>query len=187
MKSTKKAFTLVELIVVITILAVLATVAFISLTGYSQDAKNSKVTSDVRTLVSAVEAKMTKDGTLPTTLITAATVFDDNTMVDGANNQYASGAVISASSYAVGEMNFQALGQNGDDFNADGKKYAVAGAGTYYQIAGEILEDAQFTAVVKGNYVTWTGNVVDSLLSTNVENDYTALTNKSQSGSTQLY
>ncbi len=186
MKSTKKAFTLVELIVVITILAVLATVAFISLTGYSQDAKNSKVTSDVRTLVSAVEAKMTKDGTLPRTLVTTG-AFDANTMVNG-TGAYASGAILTTSNYAVGEMDFQALGQNGDDFNADGKKYAVAGAGTYYQIAGEILEDAQFTAVVKGNYVTWTGaNVVDSLLSTNVASDYTALTNKSQSGSTQLY
>ncbi|MGB2110864.1 MAG: type II secretion system protein, partial [Patescibacteria group bacterium] len=60
MKSTKKAFTLVELIVVITILAVLATVAFISLTGYSQDAKNSKVASDVRSLVSAIEAGSAK-------------------------------------------------------------------------------------------------------------------------------
>jgi prepilin-type N-terminal cleavage/methylation domain-containing protein len=48
MRNTKKqAFTLVELIVVITILAILGTIAFISLQGYSQDAKNSKVTSDL--------------------------------------------------------------------------------------------------------------------------------------------
>ncbi|MGB2110634.1 MAG: type IV pilin protein [Patescibacteria group bacterium] len=36
----KKAFTLVELIVVITILAVLATIGFISMSGYTQSARN---------------------------------------------------------------------------------------------------------------------------------------------------
>jgi len=56
-----KAFTLVELIVVITILAILATLAFISLQGYSQDARNSKVLSDIRTLISAIETASTKD------------------------------------------------------------------------------------------------------------------------------
>jgi len=37
----KKAFTLVELIVVITILTILGTIAFISLQGYSRDARDS--------------------------------------------------------------------------------------------------------------------------------------------------
>jgi prepilin-type N-terminal cleavage/methylation domain-containing protein len=55
MKKNLGAFTLVELIVVITILAILGTIAFISLQGYSQDAKNSKVSSDLRTLISAIE------------------------------------------------------------------------------------------------------------------------------------
>jgi prepilin-type N-terminal cleavage/methylation domain-containing protein len=40
-------FTLIELIVVITILAILGTIAFISLQGYSADARNSKRLQDI--------------------------------------------------------------------------------------------------------------------------------------------
>ncbi|MFK7780612.1 MAG: prepilin-type N-terminal cleavage/methylation domain-containing protein, partial [Candidatus Gracilibacteria bacterium] len=43
----KKAFTLVELIVVITILAILGTIAFISLQGYSKSSRDSVRISDV--------------------------------------------------------------------------------------------------------------------------------------------
>ena len=49
-KSTRSAFTLVELIVVITILAVLGTIGFISMQGYSADARNAKRTSDVNSM-----------------------------------------------------------------------------------------------------------------------------------------
>lgn len=187
MKSTKKAFTLVELIVVITILAVLATVAFISLTGYSQDAKNSKVTSDVRTLVSAVEAKMTKDGTLPTTLVDTSTesdIFDDNEAAS--TLKYWSGTELSKGNYNVGIMNFSKLGQNGDDFNADGKPYGFAAVGTSYQFAGEVFEEDQFKPVLKGNYIETIPDDVDSLF---VENGTSTnvLTNTSSSGSTNLY
>ena len=73
MKNTNKAFTLVELIVVITILAILGTIAFISLQGYSQDAKNAKVSSDLRTMVTAIETKIT-DGT-----VSMASTVDDTT------------------------------------------------------------------------------------------------------------
>jgi len=53
MKNIKKQwFTLVELIVVITILAILWSIAFISLQGYSADARNSKRTSDLNSLIS---------------------------------------------------------------------------------------------------------------------------------------
>jgi len=59
MRNTKNAFTLVELIVVITILAILGTIAFISLQGYSQDAKNSKVTSDLASLAKKITIRTT--------------------------------------------------------------------------------------------------------------------------------
>jgi prepilin-type N-terminal cleavage/methylation domain-containing protein len=58
MRNTKSAFTLVELIVVITILAILGTIAFISLQGYSADARNSKRTSDIGNIQSAMSLKM---------------------------------------------------------------------------------------------------------------------------------
>ena len=46
----KKAFTLVELIVVITILAILWTIAFISLQWFSRDARNSTRSSDLKNI-----------------------------------------------------------------------------------------------------------------------------------------
>jgi len=64
MINTKKAFTLVELIVVITILAILGTIAFISLQGYSADARNSKRTQDINSIAGAVNVKVTEGASL---------------------------------------------------------------------------------------------------------------------------
>lgn len=58
-------FTLAELIVVITILAILATVGFIALSGYSQDAKNSAVATNVRSLYTAITAESAVTGNSP--------------------------------------------------------------------------------------------------------------------------
>ncbi len=51
------AFTLVELIVVITILAILATIGFLALSGYSQDAKDSAIKANVRSLQTAISSE----------------------------------------------------------------------------------------------------------------------------------
>jgi prepilin-type N-terminal cleavage/methylation domain-containing protein len=59
-KSTKKAFTLVELIVVITILAILGTIAFISLQGYSADARNTKRANDVSSIAQKISIEIGK-------------------------------------------------------------------------------------------------------------------------------
>lgn len=56
----KKAFTLVELIVVITILAILGTIAFISLQSYSKNARDSKRISDVNSLLTKIRLEETK-------------------------------------------------------------------------------------------------------------------------------
>ena len=55
MKKTKKAFTLVELIVVITILAILWTIGFISLQNYTTYARDSVRISDLNTIRAALE------------------------------------------------------------------------------------------------------------------------------------
>ncbi|MFK7779809.1 MAG: BspA family leucine-rich repeat surface protein [Candidatus Gracilibacteria bacterium] len=55
MNKNKKAFTLVELIVVITILAILGTIAFISLQGYSKDARDSTRISDINSMKTSLE------------------------------------------------------------------------------------------------------------------------------------
>jgi len=54
-KIRNKWFTLVELIVVITILAILWTIAFISLQGYSRDARDSTRISDIDNIKKALE------------------------------------------------------------------------------------------------------------------------------------
>jgi prepilin-type N-terminal cleavage/methylation domain-containing protein len=61
---TKKAFTLVELIVVITILAILWTIAFLSLQWYSADARNSKRNSDMKNIENTMVIAQSKWATL---------------------------------------------------------------------------------------------------------------------------
>ena len=163
MKIMSKGFTLVELIVVITILAILGTIAFISLQGYSQDAKNSKVASDIRTIVTSVETKLTEGK------ISMANVVDDtidlkatsaNGVDDWSTTTFGSGITLSSSTYKVGAINFTWLRQSGDDFkDNEGNEYIAAVAingsdNSYYQIVGQQKNaDATYTAVVKGNYV----------------------------------
>lgn len=171
MRNTKNAFTLVELIVVITILAVLGTIAFVSLQGYSRDAKNSKVTSDIRTLVSAIETKLTDGG-----LTLGGLVGNDSTGANTANKltsgTVGSGAVtlaVGATQYKVGTVDFVALGQNWDDFkDNDGHSYVAAtiasGSVAYYQVAGQTTEaSGDVTPVIKGNYIKQ-GSDVNSLV-----------------------
>jgi len=66
MKNTKKAFTLVELIVVITILAILATIAFVSLQWYSKNTRNSTRASDITSISNVLDSYQIKTWILPT-------------------------------------------------------------------------------------------------------------------------
>lgn len=205
MKKVQKGFTLVELIVVITILAILGTIAFISLQGYSQDAKNSKVTSDVRTLTSAIETSMT-DGTVGN--ITAAITGGTGS---GASGVAGSGTIslpnptAGSGSYAVGTVNFTAIRQNGADFTytvngiTAAQNYLMGGVqvlpnptlskgAQMYQIAGAIIQGGNSVPVVKGNYVKYgTADVAGLISDTNVSPAGTPLLNGSattMSGST---
>lgn len=58
-------FTLAELIVVITVLAILATIGFLALAGYSQDAKDSAIKTNVRSVYSAIMAEGAATGKSP--------------------------------------------------------------------------------------------------------------------------
>lgn len=161
MRNTNKAFTLVELIVVITILAILGTIAFISLQGYTGEAKNSKVTSDLRNIASAVETSQTRNGTI---------LFD---MVNGdlsTNNgvswaQFGSGQTLATAGdvyYNVGNVDFVSIQQNGEDFKdpnggaEDGNEYifATVTSPDYkgYQLAGQIIENDVKKARINGTY-----------------------------------
>jgi prepilin-type N-terminal cleavage/methylation domain-containing protein len=62
---SKKAFTLVELIIVITILAVLATIAFTSYIGYSMQARDSVRLADIKTVYFGLNYYQTKNSKVP--------------------------------------------------------------------------------------------------------------------------
>ena len=60
-----KGFTLAELIVVITILAILAAIGFLALSGYSQDAKDSAIKANVRSVQTAISSESALSGNSP--------------------------------------------------------------------------------------------------------------------------
>lgn len=181
-----KGFTLVELIVVITILAILGTIAFISLQGYGAEAKNSKVTSDLRNLVSAIETKRTRDAVGLASLITpgaTANAIPDTGLVGSTTST--GWVALSTANYTVWNVNFSTLGQNGADFKDPNNgstptDYLIAStSGTnnennsfsYYQLAGQVIDNDIKKARVNGSYVAWPTDVtadVAGLLRANV-------------------
>lgn len=184
-----KGFTLVELIVVITILAILGTIAFISLQGYGAEAKNSKVTSDLRNLVSAIET----DRTLNSTKLSDITA-GGNTINDVPAATVGSWTLVTATgvSYDVWAINFAAISQSGTDFkdpNADDAEYIysyafwVNSAGesfSYYQLAGQLIDNETDKVRITGNYspiLTWTDSlwlISDATTDTALVNDVLA-------------
>lgn len=60
MKKMRKAFTLVELMVVITVIAILMTIAIVSFTRIQKQARDTKRKADVRTLQTALQAYFTE-------------------------------------------------------------------------------------------------------------------------------
>lgn len=172
MKNTK-AFTLVELIVVITILAILGTIAFISLQGYSAEARDSKRISDVSNIAKKVslmvagrEARTVDDfhstaGTNFAGLVASGTVR--------ANNEASTGTVLSSAAdgnYGVGSPDFAALQQSGEDFKDPSSKddyvYAYETVGDTFQVAASLEVTAE--ARVVGNYVQFDSGDVASLI-----------------------
>lgn len=149
-RNTKKAFTLVELIVVITILAILGTIAFISLQGYSGEAKNSKVTSDLRNIASAIETASTRNSIILSDVIASSWAIDTANSVTDTLTFNSGAALSTASTYEVGNVDFAAIGQNGEDFKDPNSANATADylfgivvSPTFksYQLAGQIIEN----------------------------------------------
>lgn len=62
----RKAFTLVELIVVITIIAILGTIGFMSVQGYAKSARDSARLTDISNVAKALSVRRAASGGLPT-------------------------------------------------------------------------------------------------------------------------
>ncbi|QFR39544.1 type II secretion system protein [Candidatus Gracilibacteria bacterium 28_42_T64] len=149
MRNTKQAFTLVELIVVITILAILGTIAFISLQGYSADARNSKRVNDLGNLADSVNIKSTQGSSL-LSFVTS----DTNTTLTNAS---VAGTGTLAANYSAGFPNYIALGVKEEDFkDPNGPEYRVAATTNkngQFEFASSIENGAGLdTAKIIGNY-----------------------------------
>jgi len=156
----KKGFTLVELIVVITILAILWTIAFISLQGYTSDAKNTKVESDLRNIAWAIEVARTRnDLRIIDAVINAST---SNTIADTSLvNWWSSSVTSSWATYVVGNIDFLKLGQNWEEFKDPNsfdweQEYiyaAIINTGfSSFQLAWQIIENDLKKAQLKWPY-----------------------------------
>ena len=147
MKSTKKAFTVVELIVVITILAILGTIAFISLGSYTGDARNAKRTDAVSKIATSIENALI-DGKA------AASFAADNT---SALTSIAVNGVTGASvtGYQAGEANYTALNIKAEDFKdpSNDASYVVGATGSnQYEVAAALETNGAKEARVMGNW-----------------------------------
>ena len=166
-KSTKKAFTLVELIVVITILAILGTIAFISLSGYSAEARDSRRVTNISNLTDKINIELVKGKTVPSALVdTTATSVNTSTT-------WLTGSWISTG--LRGAANFATIKENGANFKdpkatAASQDYPLAiaiggtwsGAYQFLQMAASL--EADNMARVRGNYFKYNGLTNDSLI-----------------------
>ena len=146
MRNTKNAFTLVELIVVITILAILGTIAFISLQGYSADARNSKRSSDIGNIRSAISLKQVEGVSLLSFVVWT-----------GSNLTGISLGWTGAVKYAAGTPSYTVINVAAKDFkDPNDKEYRVwvtEDRGWAFQIAATMEVDSTDTSLVNGTYV----------------------------------
>ena len=160
MKNIRKGFTLVELIVVTTILAILGSIAFVSLQGYSADARNSKRTSDLNSLQSAISVKTTEGATLMS-FVTSTTDADITAINLG-------GLADASAFYAGGTPNYSALGVKQADFqdplsNADYRVGATSLKLGQYELAASMEQGSgNRIAKVTGNYLPRTAATKDT-------------------------
>ena len=151
--ASTKGFTLVELIVVITILAILGTIGFISIQGYSAQSRDSKRTSDLRSLASALTIKAT-DGMALTSFVTpvAAVSLSGGTTASGFS---LAGTGFAYTDYSGGTPNFTALGVSAANFKDGNYDYRIGTStrnGGVFQVAATLEGAGTKAALTSGNY-----------------------------------
>ncbi len=160
MRNSKKAFTLVELIVVITILAILGTIAFISLQGYSSDARNTKRTSDLGNIVS----KMSTEAATGRPLMSFVWTSQTNSILTTVALGWSWAEAKAISIYNVGNPNYTSLWVKEEDFkDPTDKHYLIAVTslvGGRYEVAASLEDGAgSFEAKVEWTYAPRANNV----------------------------
>jgi len=127
MKTTnKKAFTLVELLVVVTIIAILSVVAYMAVGGQTVKARDAKRQQDLSTIQSSLEVYLIEKGSYPTSPLTSGIV--------------------------AGQIPKKYLSEIPAD--PQGDTYTYVKSGVTYQIAATLEDDGDpvnFTAYVVGN------------------------------------
>lgn len=151
--ASNKGFTLVELIVVITILAILGTIGFISIQGYSAQSRDSKRTSDLRSLASALTIKAT-DGVALTSFVTPSAAA---TLQGNASGSTLAGYIFTGglTDCAAGTPNFTALGVSAASFKDGNYDYRIGTStrdGGVFQIAATLEASGTKQALTTGNY-----------------------------------
>lgn len=156
MRNTKKAFTLVELIVVITILAILATVAFVSLGGQTDNARNTVKKDKIGKLATSIENARTNGLSL--------SAFASGVTANQISGNIAGTWVTVSKNYNAWDVNLTALDVKAEDFK-DGEtnsfKYGyTTKAGGKYELAATIKEGDLQKAYVVGTFeprtILWT-------------------------------
>lgn len=142
------AFTLVELIVVITILAILATIGFLALSGYSQDAKDSAIKANVRSVMTAISSESTITNNSPRYYV----VHDAAAALTGSAVAYVNGSPtvlaggdwnVSGTNYSAGNPDWVKLKLNPNKFKLSALRSGLAAAfGT-----AEAAYDPKFVSV----------------------------------------
>lgn len=183
--ASKKGFTLVELIVVITILAILGTIGFISIQGYSAQSRDSKRTSDLRSLASALTIKAT-DGIALTSFVTPLTASTLSGAV--ATNMNVAGLILNPSQtdYAAGTPNFTALGVSAANFKDGNYDYRIGTStrdGGVFQIAATLEAGGIKQALTSGNYSPRVGSMFSASGSSTTGASSTTYTVSNLSGS----
>lgn len=95
-------FTLVELIVVITILAILGTVGFLSLKDYGSSAKNTVISSNLRTISTALTNAVGSEGASYRKYIS----HDPSYALSSASITIGSGQVLTGGAYGTAGTNY---------------------------------------------------------------------------------
>lgn len=159
-KSTKKAFTLVELIVVITILAILGTIAFISLSGYSAEARDSRRVTNISNLTDKINIELVKGDIKAGSLVDTTKTVEETWVTPVTSGVYWTGTSLK------GITNFAVLKENHENFrdplpDLNNKKWqdyplAIAIGGSwswafqFIQMAASM--EAKNVASVRGNF-----------------------------------